>query len=118
MTEHLFSDLDGDIYRRTYQISDLIEKAALERQGDCVALLALLRILEQRHREIRETACFEMLYPPAAINLYALLRDIEVNGGWPYIQRMKLQSLFAQFSKRKKDETLDLQINAVKAVLS
>jgi len=86
--QHLPEDLQ--------HISDLIDKAAVSRQGDCVALLALLRMLEQRHRDIRETA-FRSALPTSRHTLYNLLRDIEVNGGWPYIQRMKLRSLFEHF---------------------
>jgi hypothetical protein len=74
------------------QLSDLIDQAALKRQGKSADLLALLRLLEQCHRDICETLFYEAL-PDNRQNLYALLRDIEVNGGWPYIQRMKLQAL-------------------------
>ncbi len=76
------------------QLSDLIDQAALKRQGRSTDLLALLRLLEQRHRDICETLFYDAL-PDNRQNLYALLRDIEVNGGWPYIQRMKLQALLA-----------------------
>jgi hypothetical protein len=95
MTEHLFLDLDADLPKDLQYLAHLIEQAALERQGDSLALLALLRILEQRHREVRETL-FRDALPSSRHQLYALLRDIEVSGGWPYIQRMKLQSLCAQ----------------------
>jgi hypothetical protein len=76
------------------QLSDLIDQAALKRQGHSADLLALLRLLEQSHRDICETLFYDAL-PDNRQNLYALLRDIEVNGGWPYIQRMKLQALLA-----------------------
>lgn len=74
------------------QIADLINQAAATRQGDTVALLALLRLLEERHREVCDTF-FRDALPENRHNLYTLLRDIELNGGWPYIQRMKLRSL-------------------------
>jgi hypothetical protein len=76
------------------QLSKLIDQVALERQGKSTALLALLRLLEERHRDICETLFYDAL-PDNRQHLYALLRDIEVNGGWPYIQRMKLQALLA-----------------------
>jgi len=76
------------------QLSKLIDQRALERQGTSGALLALLRLLEERHRDICETLFYEAL-PDNRQHLYALLKDIEVNGGWPYIQRMKLQALLA-----------------------
>jgi hypothetical protein len=76
------------------QLSKLIDQLALERQSQSTALLALLRLLEERHRDICETLFYEAL-PDNRQHLYALLKDIEVNGGWPYIQRMKLQALLA-----------------------
>ncbi|WP_017298251.1 hypothetical protein [Nodosilinea nodulosa] len=75
-------------------LSHLIDRAALGRRGQSLNLLALLRLLEQQHRDIRETL-FRDALPDNRQHLYALLRDIEVNGGWPYIQRMKLKALLA-----------------------
>ena len=69
-----------------------VQVAAQKRAGDGKALLALLRQLEGLHRDIRETLFQESL-PTNRQRLYSLLRDIEVNGGWPYIQRMKLVEL-------------------------
>ncbi|MEM9767657.1 MAG: hypothetical protein AAF892_07255 [Cyanobacteria bacterium P01_D01_bin.71] len=68
------------------------QQAAVDREGDIVALLELLRLLEKLHREIRDQ-WFQEALPTNRQRLYALLRDIEVNGGWPYIQRMRLRSL-------------------------
>ena len=75
-------------------VSGLDEALTSTAAGLVVALLALLRLLEQRHRDICETLFYDAL-PDNRQTLYALLRDIEVNGGWPYIQRMKLQALLA-----------------------
>lgn len=61
-------------------------------KGNSVALLTLLRVLEQLHREIREDF-FQTSLPDNRHGLYSLLRDIEEAGGWPYIERMKLRSL-------------------------
>jgi len=66
-------------------------------QGDSLALLALLRRLEELHREIRE-GLFQASLPDNRQALYALVKDIETKGGWPYIERMKLQSLLAKLS--------------------
>ncbi len=103
MSEHLSFQVDDTLPEDLQQISELIEKAAIARQDDCVALLALLRLLELRHREIRETA-FRNSLPTSRHTLYSLLRDIEVNGGWPYIQRMKLRSLFENFFPEESSE--------------
>jgi hypothetical protein len=69
-----------------------IEAAALLRRGDELALLELLRLLENLHSQICE-AWFQEALPTNRQQLYALLRDIEINGGWPHIQRMRLRSL-------------------------
>ncbi len=74
------------------EIRLVVQTAAQKRVKDCEALLALLRQLEELHRDIRETLFQESL-PTNRQHLYHLLRDIEVNGGWPYIQRMKLTEL-------------------------
>jgi hypothetical protein len=60
-------------------------------------LLALLRTLERLHQEIRDSF-FQDALPDNRQALYNLLRDIETSGGWPYIHRMKLQSLLKQLS--------------------
>ena len=74
------------------KIRAAVQVAAQERADDCEALLVLLRQLEDLHRDIRETL-FQDALPTNRHGLYSLLRHIEVNGGWPYIQRMKLAEL-------------------------
>ena len=74
------------------RLAQASEQAALDREGDIVALLELLRLVEKLHREIRDQ-WFQESLPTKRQRLYSLLRDIEVNGGWPYIQRMRLRSL-------------------------
>ena len=61
-------------------------------QGDPIAVLGLLRVLESLHREIRD-GMFQECLPENRQQLYALLRDIEAQGGWPYIPRMRVQAL-------------------------
>jgi len=73
-------------------LAQLVEQAAIARAGNEVGLLQLLRLLEQLHGEIRD-GLFQESLPTNRQRLYALLRDIEINGGWPYIQRMRLRSL-------------------------
>jgi hypothetical protein len=72
-------------------IASVVHDATKVCQGDTIALLALLRQLEQLHREIRDGA-FQQSLPDNRQALYSLLRNIEAEGGWPYIERMKLQS--------------------------
>ncbi len=75
-------------------ITDRINELAEQNREDPIALLHLLRTLEQLHREIQQNY-FQPALPDSRQALYALLRDIEENGGWPYVQRWKLQALFA-----------------------
>jgi hypothetical protein len=73
-------------------IAEKIRIAAQDRQGDSLALLALLRMLEQVHRDIRE-GLFQEALPTNRQALHALLRDIETQGGWPYIYSRQLRML-------------------------
>lgn len=71
-------------------IKETIWLLANDCQGEHQSLLALLRVLESLHRDIREKL-FEPSLPNTRNSLYNLLRDMEETGGWPYIERMKLQ---------------------------
>lgn len=76
------------------QIVAQIQEIADRDRTDPLALLLLLRTLEHIHREIQQ-GYFQSALPNSRQSLFALLRDIEENGGWPYIQRWKLQALLA-----------------------
>ena len=69
-----------------------IKVLADENRDDALQLLALLRQLEQIHRQIR-TEMFETSLPETRNDLYQFVKDIEDKGGWPYIERMKLEQL-------------------------
>ena len=79
-------------------VVEQIHELAEQHQSDPLALLQILRTLEQLHREIQQ-GYFQSALPNSRQSLYALLRDIEENGGWPYIQRWKLQELFANLAE-------------------
>jgi hypothetical protein len=66
----------------------LVEKS----EGDAVEQLKILRFLENLHQEIRENH-FQPSLPISRHELYALLREMESEGGWPYIPRMQLRAL-------------------------
>ena len=74
-------------------------------QGDSQALLALLRQLEQLHREIRD-GMFQASLPSNRQALHAILKDIESEGGWPYIERMRLHSFLANLNSEMDGEAI------------
>jgi hypothetical protein len=81
-----------ELTEQVERIKASIWELAQDCQGDSSALLYLLRVLEQLHWQIREKL-FHPALPDTRNELYQLLRDMEEHGGWPYIERMKLQSL-------------------------
>jgi ABC-type transporter Mla subunit MlaD len=86
-----------NLHRIANEIYDLADRD----RADPIALLQLLRTLEHLHREIQQDY-FQSALPNSRQALYTLLRDIEENGGWPYIQRWKLQALFANLAETEK----------------
>ncbi|GAB4377697.1 MAG: hypothetical protein Kow00121_27890 [Elainellaceae cyanobacterium] len=97
----LESDLDA--------IATLVKATAQQHQHQSRELLALLRLLEALHKEIRD-GLFQDSLPDTRQALYALLRDIEAGGGWPYIHRMKLQAFLSGLPSES-EENHSRQIN-------
>jgi hypothetical protein len=89
-------------------IATAVHDACVNCQGDIIALLALLRQLEQLHREIRD-GVFQENLPDNRQALYALLKDIESEGGWPYIERMRLQAYIANMQQEAGSENEELK---------
>ncbi|MBN3870277.1 MAG: hypothetical protein V7L00_05790 [Nostoc sp.] len=84
-------------------IATVVYDAVQACEGDTVALLGLLRQLEQLHREIRD-GVFQESLPVNRRQLYSLLKDIESEGGWPYIERMRLQAFLANLPQDAAEE--------------
>jgi hypothetical protein len=84
----------GALSDKLQSITTSVDDAIAASEGDTIALLALLRQLEFLHREIRD-GVFQANLPENRQALYALLREIEMEGGWPYIERMRLQAFLA-----------------------
>ncbi|HYW17955.1 MAG TPA: hypothetical protein VE956_01355 [Nodularia sp. (in: cyanobacteria)] len=84
----------GTLSEKLQEIAMAVHDVASISQGDAIALLGLLRHLEQLHRDIRDNAFQESL-PDNRQKLYSLLKDIESEGGWPYIERMRLKAFLA-----------------------
>jgi len=89
-------------------IAKLVHATAQSYQGKSSELLALLRLLESLHQGIRDDL-FQKSLPDNRQALYALLRDIEIEGGWPYIHRMKLQSFLSNLLAEADEEPPDLE---------
>ncbi|ALF55005.1 hypothetical protein ACX27_22750 [Nostoc piscinale CENA21] len=80
-----------DFVEQLEKIATAVHDVARDCQGNPLALLTLLRQLEYLHRSIRDGA-FQDSLPDNRQQLYSLLKDIESEGGWPYIERMRLHT--------------------------
>jgi|GEM_PF-430518 hypothetical protein len=90
------TDIDSEnLFLKLQAISSATQEAVVVCQRDVIALLALLRQLEQLHREVRD-GVFQESLPDNRQMLYALLRNIESEGGWPYIERMRVRELLTK----------------------
>ncbi|WP_036480958.1 hypothetical protein [Myxosarcina sp. GI1] len=93
------SNSDSILQKTTNDIWALAE----EHRQDTLFLLFLLRNLEAIHRQIR-TEIFEPSLPETRNALYQLVKDIEEQGGWPYIERMKLRDLLIKIEQISPNE--------------
>jgi hypothetical protein len=87
--------VEPTLHERLAQISQLSREVSQNSRTEASELLEILRTLELLHREIREDL-FQNALPTDRHSLYRLLRDIEENGGWPYIARLRLQDLLTK----------------------
>jgi hypothetical protein len=85
---------DAELVPELQALAQNVQALAHQAAGNSTQLLALLRVLESLHREICDGA-FQQSLPNNRQTLYSLLRDIEAQGGWPHIPRLKLQRLLA-----------------------
>jgi hypothetical protein len=99
-----------DSQARSNQLEFLAEKVLILAQtaeGNPLEILAVLRILEQLHQDIRESL-FQQSLPDSRQKLYHLLREIESKGGWPYIPRSSLNSVMENLQKQSPEVTQEL----------
>ncbi len=89
-------------------INSLIQEIVDQSQGDVIAHLKLLRFLERVHRDIRELH-FQPALPADRHGLHNLLKEMESEGGWPYIPKMSLRELISQEVRTLQDESLELE---------
>lgn len=79
-----------------------LQAAVQVRQGNPLALLQLLRLLEDIHLQIRDGA-FQDSLPCNRHELYTLLQDLEAQGEWPQIPRTRIET-FLEMLKRQLDQ--------------
>lgn len=87
---------NADLQQSLDRVCQELLAIAAQQGEDGIALLDLLRRLEQVHREICEDYFYPTL-PERRRDLYNLLRDMEEEGGWPYIARPKLRLILDNF---------------------
>ena len=87
---------------RVAEMQETIAALAQHYRGDDLALLSILRSLEATHRQIREELFLQAL-PNNRRELARVLRDIEETGGWPYIERMRLQAFLGSFEENSSE---------------
>ncbi len=95
----------GQLDAELQAISAEILTLAHRYRDNTLALLALLRTLEQTHRDVQDNL-FQTSLPDNRQEFYAILKDIEETGGWPYIERMRLRSFLSNLLERG-SESLD-----------
>jgi hypothetical protein len=98
MSDHsLQTDLDA--------IAETVTMLVNRTEGSSVEILQILRFLEALHRQVCEDH-FLVTLPNRRRTLYNLLREIDAEGGWPYIPRMQLKRLLAHL-EAEPDESLE-----------
>lgn len=103
MNEHQATDFNS-LRAKMQEVHQSVLTLAQHHQEDSIALLILLRALENLHRTI-QTDIFQEVLPDTRHELYNLLRDIEESGGWPYIERMRLQALLERWQIKESQES-------------
>jgi len=98
------------------EFGQIVRELVAQSSQSPLLILRILRELEALHQEIRSQT-FEKILPDTRHSLYPLLKDIQENGGWPYIERMKLQTIL-QFlnleNDLKEQESMSFTVNPIK----
>jgi hypothetical protein len=113
-TEEIKSNVN-DLAIEQEAIAFTVRTLAERHRGDGRSLLKILRTLEALHREVCEDYFQESL-PTNRQALYKLLKDIESEGGWPYIKRMRIQALLVNLLEAEKAEHSTTNGDSVKSV--
>jgi hypothetical protein len=73
-------------------IAETVNALVKRSDGSSTEILQILRFLEALHRQVCEEHFLPTL-PTRRRTLYNLLREIDAEGGWPYIPRMQIRAL-------------------------
>ena len=101
------SDWTARLQRWCTEGAELCEQAG----NDPEQLLAVLRQLEQLHRDLQDGS-FRNSLPSDRHQLYKLLQAMEQNGGWPYIPRLQLKTFMELLDGEADQETPDHSVQA------
>jgi hypothetical protein len=85
-------EIDRDEFAQLDDCMKQVSTLAVSYEQNPTKLLHILRELEKLHRQICDELFLPAL-PTARHSLFNLLLEIEANGGWPYIYRIRLQQL-------------------------
>ncbi|MFM9109515.1 MAG: hypothetical protein ACKOPN_02745 [Prochlorococcaceae cyanobacterium] len=92
--------------------SERLEQLLAELEGmgdqladDPLALLQLLRQVEQLHRRLQDGP-FRQSLPEDRNRLFELLEEMERSGGWPYIPRLQLRTFMDLLQPNGAQDTL------------
>jgi len=97
------TSLTPDQQQRLETVLADLRQLAGELEGQPEALLALLRQLEQLHRNLQDGA-FRSSLPADRGELFNLLRAMEQSGGWPYIPRLQLRTFMDLLQRDRPEE--------------
>lgn len=89
------ASLATELARIQAELAQLAEQQA----GDSLAILMILRSLSATHGRIRDHLFLPNL-PSTRHELANLLRDMEESGGWPFIERMRLQNFLINLDRQ------------------
>lgn len=96
--------LSGDQQQRLQALCAELEQLAAELANEPAALLALLRQIEQLHRNLQDGP-FRSSLPSDRNQLFALLQSMERSGGWPYIPRLQLRTFMDLLQQGRDDDS-------------
>ncbi len=91
-------------------IANSVRALAQRYREDNIAILTLLRCLEELHQEIRD-GMFQSSLPNNRREFNAFLKHVKDEGGWPHIERMNFQYLLGNLSSETGNNKYDVHVD-------